>query len=851
MSSIKDAHDHEPKLPPWSRKSLFVKSKPSEEWHRQIDFTAGGRRPSEQNFQWDLVKRHTDHYIKKKGKMNKTDIDVKLAYLIEQHEARDVAIAACAHAMSPKAVQAILNVELNVAPTTFFGLEMYLQCLIAANRCSPVSVTDLEARWATELLPYAEHGASAAGRYLEGICVMLRKSNTPNMNGLPDFSILARRAFKTFATQLEGMKLRFQWVAAYNAAMWMKSLVQSTPAVTASGNLMPEHLMSAQFPLWRIWARWRPDKTRIVRLETIDAMKRAVLVDIMALEGPDFINGTEETLREGIIKHYATRKPFVRFRSLILEMEKGTREELREILERTSASLERALTGGDEPFKLFVQLAITRPINREGLQLLEAVGRFQDTPTFPIYNATLEVYTAQSNIGGRHTTALTHMICAMDDPRGEEMKKLILRPWFVQGIDKCIKECQAAVRTHIDTGLAWKSLALEFHEFLATVKGSQSCLLLMDPEVQRQLEVLPPVETMQMLFEIYAASEEEHAKVADSGTNVLKTAIAAWFVDRLIERGTLNPASKKTVDAILHIWNGTTTRVDANLERRSLALLASQHTGVDLTLRIRCFDQILRLPVDFVAGLLPLLRKFWEYPERSVIDIVNLLTKADGEMAFCWKDILYKLIEGLQPEALIEYVLKNMDVRQYLALMLDIKSLFKDSITNSTESPPKAGVQSPQSASRVDSASNVLEYRLTNPNRDAECTQPWILRPQVHECVRRISPFQPALLRLECALGDHSQAVEAILRGGEGLWVEYLVLILEGLTTACEMPVEKLMQKAVSELGKDRKNAATIANFTRQLLAVKPEGLEICERIWDAKHGVDIVSAMSGIRHIF
>ncbi|KAF2688583.1 hypothetical protein K458DRAFT_293479, partial [Lentithecium fluviatile CBS 122367] len=265
-SSRTEVHASEPKLPSWSKKSLFAKPRPSEEWHEQIDFTAGAHRPSEQKFQWSLVKRHTDHYIKKKGKITQAEIDVKLASLIEQHEARDVAIAACAHAMSPKAVRALLNVELNVAPTTFFGLEMYLQSLIAANHCSPTSVTELEAKWARQLLPYADHGANAAGRYLEGVCFMLRTTDTPNMNVLPDFAILVRRALKTYATRLEGMKLRCQWVAAYGVVAWMTTLAQNTPATTPPGSLMPEHLMDVQFPLWRIWANWRPNIERSVQL---------------------------------------------------------------------------------------------------------------------------------------------------------------------------------------------------------------------------------------------------------------------------------------------------------------------------------------------------------------------------------------------------------------------------------------------------------------------------------------------------------------------------------------------------------------------------------------------------------
>src|SRR5262245_1874717 len=132
-SSVEVRRSHEPRLPSWSKKTLFMKPKPSDEWHQQIDFTAGQFKPSDHKFTWTLIRKHTDSYLKKKGKLSQTDIDVKLSELIEKHEARDVAVAACGHALSPAALRALLNVELNVAPATFYGLEKYLESLIAAN----------------------------------------------------------------------------------------------------------------------------------------------------------------------------------------------------------------------------------------------------------------------------------------------------------------------------------------------------------------------------------------------------------------------------------------------------------------------------------------------------------------------------------------------------------------------------------------------------------------------------------------------------------------------------------------------------------------------------------------------
>jgi hypothetical protein len=103
------------------------------------------------------VRSHTDNYLKKEGRIIQADIDVKLVIQIVSHEARDIAVAAAAHAISAGSLRAVLPVDQNVMPGSYWGLKMWLQCLIAANDGNPASVTDLEATWARKLLPFATH----------------------------------------------------------------------------------------------------------------------------------------------------------------------------------------------------------------------------------------------------------------------------------------------------------------------------------------------------------------------------------------------------------------------------------------------------------------------------------------------------------------------------------------------------------------------------------------------------------------------------------------------------------------------------------------------------------------------
>ncbi|KAF2202752.1 hypothetical protein GQ43DRAFT_351229, partial [Delitschia confertaspora ATCC 74209] len=244
-------------------KMVLLRKKKSEAWHLQIDSVGSASRPSKPKFPYAALQQYTDYYIKKIGKLSTPETDIKLAILIQNHDARDIAIAACAHVMSPGAIKALLNLELCVAPATYYGLEMFLESLIAANSGNRTAISNLEAQWARDLIPYASHGIGAGGKLLEGLCNTLSKSHIPNMNVIPDFAVLMQRSARDFASQLEGFRIRCAWPAAHLSVSWLTTIKQSSPATTPPGNIQLEHILDAQFPTWRIWANWRPSLDRL------------------------------------------------------------------------------------------------------------------------------------------------------------------------------------------------------------------------------------------------------------------------------------------------------------------------------------------------------------------------------------------------------------------------------------------------------------------------------------------------------------------------------------------------------------------------------------------------------------
>jgi hypothetical protein len=800
-----------------SKKSFFgTKHQASEVWHQQIDFTAGVLRPSDAHFPWDFVRKHTDTYLRKKGKLTQHEIDLRLGILIDSHEAKDVAIAAAAHAMSPASLRAILNVELSVAPITYYGLDTYLLCLIAAHHCNPASMNDLEARWATGLLPFAIHGSGAAGRTLEGICMILRTTTVPNMNVLPDFSILSKKAFKDFGSDLQGFKIKCEWVRAYSAIQWLSDLIKSSPAHTPPGHLLPEHLLDVNLAIWRIWSKWRPNLERIKMLDGLNSARRGVLPDMLALEGPDFISGNEATLRDGLIAQYGGAKPLVQFQSLLIKVTSCNKEELKSILDRVASAMDIALSWTESAFNLFVQLTITRAITDDGLLLLEAVSKLSPTPMNDLCNAIVEIWSAKpkvggkGKIGGRNVNALSRLVSTLDD--SEDLRKVLLQPWLIQGIEKCLMECQGVVREQIEAGNEWKHLASELHAFSMLIKESNNCLDMLDGMIQRQLDVLPPTDVFEDALEIYQYTGGVGISKDSTESDPLGACIEEFCIDRLIERTYLSAASEEIVVAILAMWKNTKGTENRNSERRVLALTVSKLCGTDGNLRCKCLVQIPQLPTDFVEGLHAIMEDEWACGEDRCVRFTKLLAgTVEVEVVQVWKELLYEMIKS-HSATIMRWSLKQYKPDAWFGFLLELNTLFADIIQNPKASPPT------------------------------------ILQLHLHLWIQELSAYMPYLIRFEETLGAAATpAVHCILCGGDGMWTNYFLRILDGLRIAQEQPIEKLMQAVATYLARNGNNAAQVAEAVRSLLATTEEGADACHRIMISHLDKDIPAVVTEV----
>src|SRR5216117_1633169 len=151
----------------------IMKGNHSALWHRQVGTATTRQSPTDarpegaQYFPFTQLQGYTDSYLKKKGKLTLGERDTRLITLVRGHPTKDVAIIACAHALSPWAVRDLLHRELQVDPHSCLGALQYLHAIVAANHANPDAVMGVEAQCAQTLISLLSHDILTFGEHIQ------------------------------------------------------------------------------------------------------------------------------------------------------------------------------------------------------------------------------------------------------------------------------------------------------------------------------------------------------------------------------------------------------------------------------------------------------------------------------------------------------------------------------------------------------------------------------------------------------------------------------------------------------------------------------------------------------------
>jgi hypothetical protein len=259
----------------------------SHDWHEKVNLTIRNSGlsivlgPLNPAFPWATLCLHTDHYLQKKGDISPEECDRRLSALIKNHREKDIAVAACAHRMSPKALRTLiadhlndkkLNVQVREPEIILLPSHVrFLQAIITAHHVNPLTVAEYDSQVAQALLRCWLSKSHSTSQRLEAVTKLL-------IEGIPHSSLVypyVKRMVHGYAAKLskemEILKESCEWLKAHMETAWLSVLlVQSLEAQQCE--IEAVGILDERFPDWKVWAEWNDIDSQL--MEAVEAFRR-------------------------------------------------------------------------------------------------------------------------------------------------------------------------------------------------------------------------------------------------------------------------------------------------------------------------------------------------------------------------------------------------------------------------------------------------------------------------------------------------------------------------------------------------------------------------------------------------
>jgi hypothetical protein len=773
----------------------FGGSRKSELWHRNVDATAGGQHPITEgpadnpNFPWNQLQLHTIFYLKKKRNMTPEQRDSCLTLLLQKHAAKDIAIAACAHAMSPQAVRNFLISGKIIEPNEY---HQFLQTVYAAGKINPAAVEIEDGYFIPIIMAYLVSSKSIDGTFSRQLSILLTcLQRTPNTGFVlyPHLHNIIPKGIKDFAAELWKQKVENRWLRAYTMVGWLSEF-HETPQAVFLKSLGPGVGLDVAFPDWPTWASWKPNLANIRMRDKLEQDQRTALQDFLALDGPDFTGSGKESQSEGLI-FLASSLSWCRLRSgtLHIEPQIGTADEVRAMLARLGQAFNSACQSGAGDMSLFINICVSKVINDEALNLLEACSRIGDAS---ISTPVLQIYNSRKELKGPQMPAIMRLLPVLGTPPGKALRDLLL-PSMVTDISTTMETMQAMLLQQLQIGRPWTGMELNLQKF---GKGIQDTVWLheMLPDSLRSIISVWPTETCVRYLQNIRAASERH------GCSVLRRLVDAYCMECLLKRGNITESNTNLIDSLVSLWKKSLGTV-----RQDIAIKIAGNTEIHMDTRRERISQLGLLPDSFINGLSKTMPDFAKISENDLCmstiyftdvlaSIPSLSTCIDWkEVLYCWRPLLYDMIKRVD-KFLIGPARILLKSQKWIQWLMQLVFVFSDTIVGNQDELP-----------------SVLALRL-------------------HQWVQGVSEYTQVLSRLEKDIGMQRVA-DYFLNTHAADRSQMIMIILFNMREVYDSIHQQAGIKVVSLLQRDFSNIEDIHSILNKLKDMTPAGLTSFQRI--------------------
>lgn len=220
------------------------------------------------DFPWGQVRLHTDLYLKKKGKTTQQERDTLLRTLIQQHGATVTIVAACAHAMSPKALRSLLADGNDTVTDGGSKRLRFLRTVVAAHHVHPRAITESESNEALGAMQLrASCSTFTSNQRLEKLIRLLVAGSPSHSLTYPYIHRMTQICSVELSSQVQALGNSCSWLKAHAETKWLSMLLDDSIR-SSIGGTAAMGLLDEGFPAWRTWAEWGESYSKLAQALT-------------------------------------------------------------------------------------------------------------------------------------------------------------------------------------------------------------------------------------------------------------------------------------------------------------------------------------------------------------------------------------------------------------------------------------------------------------------------------------------------------------------------------------------------------------------------------------------------------
>jgi len=476
---------------------------------------------------------------------------------------------------------------------------------------------------------------------------------------------LARKLSSHLSTTLQSLKANGDWLKAYSEAKCLLLLREPSSETSMAYYSDVAQVLDEAFVGWKAWTVWRPSIHRLQAQERLSLLQRRSLLELLALEGPDFESSKQTTMREGFVaRGYLSSLAPVFWPGVQLTVELDSAENAGNMLIRLSDAVAAACRAGPDAVDLLIHLSSSKPIDGNTLLIIEESSCFGDT-MFTI--DVLDILKAEKKDQVSQMIPVMRLLPKLSSVRDKPLCEALI-PRLVDYISACMREMQALLRANIDNG----TYLMQLYEFGKSLQTEQWLLPMLDAPFGLLIHNWPTYQKLTDMNALQKDIQKSSAKKAET----LKLQLNAYYAECFIEPGKLDQETRDIVETLIDLW----AKNPSDSDRREAALRTIQIDEISSNIHLGCLRQLSRFSNDSVTDLRRILERFVKEPEKSCVHLARFLAGLrllDHKDMVLWWTALFDWCtsKGL---LLFKYTIESLKIDEWQQWISDTQPVSRD-----------------------------------------------------------------------------------------------------------------------------------------------------------------------------